>query len=142
MEAYDPFFKFEELEIEAFDIFKEFYCNFLSGNLEYIEKVAGGPALAIIKAEFQRRKQEGWVYKYEEMLDCDHAEFNSGEMNQVPSFTFICNVTEIDCRVKSKDPNEIVEGFDDAIQKIGWRFTMSRHENPDIEVTGHYWEIT
>jgi hypothetical protein len=26
--------------------------------------------------------------------------------------------------------------------KNSWRITISRHEDPDIEVTGHYWEIT
>jgi len=55
MEAYDPYFKFDELEVEATDIFQEFYVNFLSGNLEYIETVAGGPALAICKGDFKRR---------------------------------------------------------------------------------------
>lgn len=42
MEQYDPYFKFDELEVEAADIFREFYCNFLSGNVEYLEKVSGG----------------------------------------------------------------------------------------------------
>ena len=55
MEAYDAYFDFGELEAEATDIFKEFYCNFLSGNLEYLEKVSGGPALAICKLECKRR---------------------------------------------------------------------------------------
>jgi hypothetical protein len=32
MEAYDPYFSFEELEVEATEIFKEFYVNFLAGN--------------------------------------------------------------------------------------------------------------
>ena len=81
MEAYDPYFKFEDVEVEAFDIFREFYVNFLSGNLEYIEKVCGGPALAICKGEFKRRITDGWVYKYEEFLDCEPAEFNSGQMD-------------------------------------------------------------
>lgn len=22
-----------------------------------------------------------------------------------------------------------------------YRFTLSRHDNPDLELTGHYWEI-
>ena len=78
MEAYDPYFKFDELEVEASDIFQEFYVNFLAGNLEYIETVAGGPALAICKGEFKRRTTEGWMYRYEEMLDCADAVFNSG----------------------------------------------------------------
>jgi hypothetical protein len=55
MQAYDPYFDFEELEQEASDIFQEFYCNFLSGNLEYLEKVSGGPALAICKTDIKQR---------------------------------------------------------------------------------------
>lgn len=60
MEAYDPYFEFAELEIEATDIFKEFYCNFLSGNIDYLENVSAGPALAICKTEIKRRATEGW----------------------------------------------------------------------------------
>jgi len=78
MQAYDPYFEFEELENEATEIFKEFYTNFLVGNLEYLEIVSGGPALAICKTEIKRRKTEKWAYKYEEMLDCGRATFNSG----------------------------------------------------------------
>ena len=142
MEAYDPYFVFDELEMEAVDIFQEFYCNFLSGNLEYLEKVSGGPALAICKAEFQRRVTEGWKYKYQELLDIGNPSFNSGQMDKVPSFTFIVETQEINCRVSVKDENEIIEGGDGNIMKNSWRFTLSRHEDPDIETTGHYWEIT
>ena len=78
MEAYDPYFDFAELEVEVTEIFKEFYCNFLAGNLEYLETVSGGPALAICKTEIQRRAKEGWCYMFEEMLDCGQANFNSG----------------------------------------------------------------
>lgn len=97
MEAYDPYFAFEDLETEAADVFTEFYCNFLSGNLEFLEKVSGGVALAICKAELQRRQKEGWVNRYDEMLDCTVATFNSGQMDQLPSFTFIMEITEINC---------------------------------------------
>ena len=36
MKKYDPEFDFEELEQEAMEIFQEFYCNYLSGNKEYL----------------------------------------------------------------------------------------------------------
>jgi len=42
MQKSDSNFEIEELAFEAEEIFKEFYCNFLSGNVEYIEKVCGG----------------------------------------------------------------------------------------------------
>ena len=142
MQAYDPTFEIEELEQEATEIFKEFYCNFLSGNLEYLEKVSGGPALAICKAELKRRQTEGWVYKFEEMLDCGEATFNAGQMDEVPSFTYIIDTQEIDCKVCIKNPEEVKEGSDDAIMRNSWRITISRHLDPDVELTGHYWEVT
>ena len=90
MEAYDAYFDFGELEAEATEIFKEFYCNFLSGNLEYLEKVSGGPALAICKLECKRRQTEGWKLLYDEMLDCGDAVFNGGQLeNALPQFSFI-----------------------------------------------------
>ena len=64
MEAYDPYFVFEELEQEAIEIFAEFYCNYLTGNLEYLETVSGGVALAKCKAEIESRVKDGWKYKY------------------------------------------------------------------------------
>lgn len=81
MEQYDPYFAFEEIEVEAGDIFREFYCNFLSGNLEYLQTVADGTALAICKSELMRRNKEGWINKYDEFLDCGNAVFNSGQMD-------------------------------------------------------------
>lgn len=50
MELYDPDFDLHELEKEAGEIFREFYCNFLAGNLEFLGKVSGGMALALCKA--------------------------------------------------------------------------------------------
>lgn len=41
MQKYDPEFDIQQLHFEAEEIFKEFYCNFLAGNLDYIEKVCG-----------------------------------------------------------------------------------------------------
>lgn len=55
MSAYDPYFDFDDLEVEATEVFQEFYCNFLAGNVPYLEKVSGGPALAIVKTEIKRR---------------------------------------------------------------------------------------
>ena len=92
MQAYDPYFSFDELEVEAREIFKEFYCNFLTGNLEYVSEISSGPALAICKAEFKLREQEKWSYKYEDLLDCGDAVFQSGEiaeLTKAPSFTYV-----------------------------------------------------
>ena len=55
MEQYDPEFDLHDLEEESTEIFTEFYCNFLAGNLAYLEKVSGSTALAICKTEIKRR---------------------------------------------------------------------------------------
>ena len=64
-------------------------------------------------------------------------------MNKVPSFTYIIDTQEINLKICSKSEEEkITDGGEDEIMKNSWRFTISRHEDPDIEVTGHYWEVT
>jgi len=62
-------------------------------------------------------------------------------MDKVPSFTYIIDTQEIDCKICTST-DEIKEGTEDNIMKNSWRITISRHEDPDIEVTGHYWEVT
>jgi hypothetical protein len=90
MKAYDPEFDLINLNYEAEEIFKEFYCNFLSGNQEYLEKVCGGPALAICKSEVKRRITEGWRYKFDDILDYGHTNFSGAQVpeKQPPQFTF------------------------------------------------------
>lgn len=79
---------------------------------------------------------------YEEPLDVNKAVFNAGEMNKVPSFTYIIETQELNLKLSIKDDSELTEGSDDSITKNSWRITISRHEEPDIETSGHYWEIT
>jgi hypothetical protein len=40
MKKFDPDFEVLDLQYEAEEVFKEFFCNFLAGNLEYLEKVS------------------------------------------------------------------------------------------------------
>jgi len=75
MQRYDPEFDLEELNYEAEEIFKEFFCNFLSGNMQYCEKVCASTALGFVKAHIQLREKEGWRYKYDELLTCGRADF-------------------------------------------------------------------
>jgi hypothetical protein len=70
MLKYDPHFDIQELHFEAEEVFKEFFCNYLEGNMEYLTKVCGGAGLAIVKGELTRRVTEGWKYKYTDILDC------------------------------------------------------------------------
>lgn len=44
MTKYDAEFDLEELPYEAEECFKEFYCNYLTGNKEYLKLVSSGPA--------------------------------------------------------------------------------------------------
>ena len=64
MQRYDPEFDLEDLGDEAMEIFQEFYCNYLTGNTEYIDMVCGGTAGAQLKALIEMRVKEGWEYKY------------------------------------------------------------------------------
>ena len=43
--------------------------------------------------------------------------------------------------MSAKDPEQVTDGADDDIMQYQWRFTISRHEEPDIETCGHYWEV-
>lgn len=48
---------------------------------------------------------------------------------------------EINCKLDLKT-EEIKEGGEDNIMQTQWRITLSRHEEPDIETCGHYWQVT
>lgn len=78
MKKYDSEFDLNKLPVEAQEIFKEFFCNYLAGNVEYIEKVCGKAALAMCKADVKLRQTEGWKYKYDDILDCGEANFTGG----------------------------------------------------------------
>lgn len=75
MQKYDKEFDLLELTYEVQEIFNEFFCNYLGGNLPYLEKVTSGPALAVIKSEIKRRQTEAWKYRYEDILDSEFPNF-------------------------------------------------------------------
>jgi hypothetical protein len=50
-------------------------------------------------------------------------------------------IQEISCRVSIKDEEEVKKGGDDHIMQSIYRIVLSRHEDPDIALAGHYWEI-
>jgi hypothetical protein len=68
------------LHYEAEEVFKEFFCNYLAGHLEYLEKVCGKAGLAIVKGELKRRETEGWKYKYSDILECGNVTFLGGQV--------------------------------------------------------------
>ena len=89
MQKYDPEFDLEELTDEAEEIFQEFFCNFLTGNSEYLDLVVGDQASAITKMEIELRKKEGWKYKYDELLNCGPTFFIGAQVaEKVPQFSY------------------------------------------------------
>jgi hypothetical protein len=78
MQAFDPDFDVINLHYEFEEVFKEFYCNFLSGNLEYLEKVCADAGLAIVKGDIKAREVGLWKYKYCDFLDCGQVNFMGG----------------------------------------------------------------
>lgn len=75
MKRYDAEFDMEALTYETEEIFKEFYCNYLTGNKQYLELVCGETVSPLLKAMIDMREKEGWRFKFEEFLDCSQAFF-------------------------------------------------------------------
>jgi len=38
-----------------------------------------------------------------------------------------------------KEEEKVIEGSEDIILNSTYRLTISRHDDPDIALTGHYW---
>lgn len=109
MQAYDKSFDLEDLTAEVEELTKEMFCNYLSGNEAYMEKVTGNVAHAFFKAMIELRKKEGWTYKVEELLDVRLVTFMSGRIIEgVPTFVYTVEVEEFNQRV-DKDGNDIVD---------------------------------
>ncbi len=43
--------------------------------------------------------------------------------------------------VSNADPYKIVDGSDDRVLSYSFTFALRLHDNPDIESTGHKWEV-
>lgn len=69
MKRYDPEFDFLSMHYEVEEVFREFYCNYLDGNKEYVKYLTTGEA-TIMQALIELREKEKWTYKYPEVLDC------------------------------------------------------------------------
>ena len=44
MKRYDPEFDFLSMQYEVEEVFREFYCNYLDGNKEYVKALTSGEA--------------------------------------------------------------------------------------------------
>ena len=150
MQKYDPEFDLEDLTDEAEEIFKEFYCNFLTGNTEYLDMVCGQTAGALVKAHCEVRQKEGWKFKYDELLSCGPTFFQGALISEkLPQFIFHIEVQEFDEKINevSGDPymgtgeEGSTPGGSGRLMQNTYRMVLTIHEEPNIEVTGHYWEI-
>jgi hypothetical protein len=102
MQRYDPEFDFASMHFEVEEIFREFYCNYLDGNLDYIRKLTAGEAV-IVQALIELRRKEGWEFKYPEVLDCSVPDFIGAKVVEgQPCFTFTVDVQEIDAKIVSE----------------------------------------
>lgn len=111
------------------------------------------------KAWIELRKKQGWHYQIEEIVDCGRAQFQGGQLLEgVPAFTYHIDAQEFDLKVKEDGTEYIAEPVDaegnpivdpkqkkkasgQKIMSNSYRIMVQRHSEPDIEVTGHYWEI-
>ena len=143
MTAVDPEFDVLDLTYEVEEIFVDMFNSYLEGDLEYLEKFWGEACLAVIKGEIQRRQKEGWEHKYKEMLFCMEPNLLEGRLGEdnKPRFTYTITMQDMNCKVSAKNPEEIVEGGENEIQQWIYKITVKLHDEADIAVTGHYWEI-
>jgi hypothetical protein len=143
MQAYDADFDIEDLTAEVEELGKEMFCNYFTGNKAYMDKITGSTANAFFNAMIDLRKKEGWTYKIEELLDVRLVSFTGGRIIEgVPSFVYTLEVEEFNQRVNEKGEDILDESTSDgSIQLATYAMTIARHPSPDIELTGHYWEI-
>ena len=55
MQLYDKDFDIEDLTGEVDELGKEAFCNYLSGNMAYMDKISAGQANAYFKAMIELR---------------------------------------------------------------------------------------
>lgn len=41
----------------------------------------------------------------------------------------------------SQKDGSIIEGSENQIVNSSYRFVLGRHDDPDMALTGHYWEV-
>ena len=96
----------------------------------------------MVKAHVQLREKEEWKYKYDELLNCGRADFQGGQiLERVPTFSYHISVQEIDDKVNVKTGEDLENEAFSPILHNTYRIMLARHDEPNIEVTGHYWQI-
>lgn len=148
-----PEFDIFELEDDVKTIFITVYEEFLNGNQEYIEKVCASGALGYFQASIRTREEMQVQPLYKKIWFLDHIHFQSNIdfdagaaiKNGFPYFQFLVNMQELDCLVSTKEEDEgkevIVSGDKGKITNNSYVLTLALHQQPDLEVVGHEWEI-
>lgn len=106
--------------------------------------VCGETVSPVLKAMCELREKEGWKYRFEEFLDCSQAFFQGAFVQEnKPHFVYHVEVQEFDAKVSLKDGSDFEsETFKSkGLTTSTYRIVLSLHSEPDISVTGHYWEI-
>ena len=115
-----------------------------------MEMVCASTALGVTKGTIQLRQKEGWEYKCKELLSCGQAIFMGAQVaERVPQFSYHIEVQEFnekvvtetgeDYHVLDADGKPIISST--PIMQNTYRIVLQRHEEPNVEVVGHYWEI-
>ena len=88
--------------------------------------------------------EKGVYPKHDHLWEIEPASFIGGRIPEksLPCFTFNITTQEIHCMLSRKEKNKIVDGADDRVMQNQYNFVLTRHQNPDIEVVGHLWEMT
>jgi hypothetical protein len=59
---------------------------------------------------------------------------------KLPVFIFNIKMQEIHCMVH-KITKKIMDGDVDRLMSMDFRFALTLHDSPDLEIIGHKWEI-
>jgi len=138
-----PGFDVFELEMDARGVFCQIYDAFLEGNLDFIKSTCGESALVYFKTLLKKREVDNVYPKYTYLWDSERADIIGGRISaerSQPCFTFTIQVQEIYCNISNKT-KKIVDGGEDKVLRARYNFVLTLHDNPDLEMSGHPWEL-
>jgi len=138
-----PGFDVFELEMDARGVFCQIYDAFLEGNLDFIRSTCGESALVYFKTLLKKREVDNVHPQYTYLWDSEQADIIGGRISaesSQPCFTFTIQVQEIYCNISNKT-KKIVDGGEDRVLRTRYNFVLTLHEDPDLEMSGHPWEL-
>jgi len=138
-----PGFNIYELERDAKGVFCQIYDAYLEGNLSFIEKTCGESALVYFRTLLKKREVDNVNPKYTYLWDAEVADLIGGKIpteRSQPCFTFTIRVQEVYCNINKKT-NKVVDGGEDRVMQNRFNFMLTLHDNPDLELSGHPWEL-